>query len=219
MRKRLMVFWGVIVAISIVLCVIYIGINRKAQKNLKEYHPVPSIEQEVQVGKGWQIHHCPEYRIAGFDLSEHVKTFEKDVVGVYGNGCVGDIDGEHNKSFRYYLPASKLFVELEFEQSLLVNVRITQMEIAERTCLAKKEFSPVITGKGLEIGDSKERVKKYYGEPAETRDVPNKPGQYYMVYSDEATFGSQSKGVYPGHAMYVTINKEKVVSMEIITGE
>lgn len=201
--------------------------SREMEEKTKGYRSF-SLRPRPVIDKTWTRYRCPEDKIAGFDFTDSAPVVEAEaLLNTYGAGCVDKTEGTHGRRLRYYVPKSKTYVELDIEDNCgksgcLVNVRLTGEAIFPSTCVSKADFKSLSTGKGVQLGDSEDKVRKLYGLPLSEGKSADKPGRYYLFYSDLAVSPDKDvppEALPPGHAMRIAFQDAKVFSIEYITGE
>ena len=115
-----------------------------------------------------------ETKIGVFDLER--LTTESQFISQYGEGKVQieKVDNEiFGKRHIYYASNSKLWVEARFSHVLgedlesdLEAILVTKRKLCDEKFTPKKLFNPLITSKGVKIGDSISRVISIYGRPS-----------------------------------------------------
>lgn len=231
MVKRLLIGIGIVTLVATIV----IGIrayfemekNVEIRERVKGFRSFKLPPRPVIDGT-WTRYRCLEDKIAGFDFSEGARPIEAEVLlNTFGAGCADKAEDTHGRRSRYFIPKAKTYVELAIEPNCgrngcLVNVKITGEAISPKECVPKADFKTLCTGKGLQLGDSVEKVRKLYGAPYDKGKPDDKSNRYSMFYSDLAVSpykGVPPEGTLPGHAMNIVLENNKVVSIEFITGE
>lgn len=230
MLKRILIGIGFLTLVTTIVIgiVAYSELEKsvEVQEKVKLFRSY-TLPPRPKIDGTWKRYRCPEDKIAGFDFSENAKLVEAQyLMDTYGAGCADRTDDTHNRKTRYYAPKFKTYIELDVENNCgksgcLVNVKLTSEAIASQNCVPKIDFGPLQTGKGLQVGDSEDKVRKLYGTPYE-EEPTEKPGQSHMFYSDLAVSPDKNvppEGTLPGHALRVVLQNRKVVSIEFFTGE
>ena len=82
------------------------------------------------------------------------------------------------KKHVYYVPSERIWVEIGFSHVLDENleryveeVLITKQKLCDETYRPTKPFGPLVTSKGVRIGDSIDKVIKTYGAPSVSIEV------------------------------------------------
>jgi|GEM_PF-6184373 len=231
MGKRILIGIGAVVLAATIMAGGFAYLetrkSREIQEKTKGYRSF-SLRPRPVIDKTWTRYRCPEDKIAGFDFSDGAQVEEAEaLLNTYGTGCADKTEDTHGRRLRYYVPKSKTYVELDIENNCgkngcLVNVKLAREAIFPRTCVPKADFKSLSTGKGIQLGDSEDKVRKLYGLPFSEGKLADKPGRFYAFYSDLAVSPDKDvppEGIPPGHAMRFIFQDYKVFSIEFIAGE
>ena len=231
MGKRILLGIGVVALAATIVAGGFAYLEMRKSREIQETtkgHRSFTLRPRPVIDKTWTRYRCPEDKIAGFDFDNGSQIVEaQTLLNTYGTGCADKTEGAHGRRLRYYVPKAKTYVELDVENNCgkngcLVNVKLTGEAVFPRTCVPKAGFKSLSTGKGVQLGDSEDKVRKLYGLPFSEGKLADKPGRYYSFYSDLAVSPDKAvppEAIPPGHAMRLVFQDAKVFSIEFITGE
>lgn len=116
-----------------------------------------------------------ETEIGPFNLSLRSLT-EAKVISQFGQGCVRvKKDGNEilTKEHIYYVPNEGIWVAIRFSHVLddklernMEEILVTKRKLCDNAFKPIKSFGPLVTSRGIRIGDSIDKVIKTYGTPS-----------------------------------------------------
>lgn len=116
-----------------------------------------------------------ETHIGPFDFADSLMK-ESQLISSFGRGYVqiDRVGGKIlDKKHIYYVANEKVWVEIRLSHVLDKNlehavegVLITKMKLCDEKFKPKKTFGPLVTGKGIEIGDAIDKAINIYGTPS-----------------------------------------------------
>jgi len=121
------------------------------------------------------IHKQVESQIGQIDLSKHL-IYESGIVSDYGEGYVQVLKvGEKiiGVNHVYYVPEQQLWILFEFSHVLdqklersLEGILITKKNLCDQKYKPIKILKPLITSKGITLGDELKKILEIYGQPS-----------------------------------------------------
>lgn len=101
---------------------------------------------------------------------------ESNIISQYGQGFVQEKKYGNKvleKKRVYYIPSDRIWIEIRFSHVLDENLEryveeilITKQKLCDETYKPTTPFGPLVTSKGVRIGDSINKVIKIYGAPS-----------------------------------------------------
>lgn len=121
-----------------------------------------------------------ENQIGPFDLANS-PMMESQLISSFGQGYV-QTDKVDSKIFVkkhiYYIENEKVWLEVRLSHVLserlervIEAVLVTKKKLCDEKFKPEKSFGPLITGKGIKIGDSLEKTIRTYGAPSVSIDI------------------------------------------------
>lgn len=121
-----------------------------------------------------------ETKIGPFDLDSS-SISESNIISQYGQGYVQEKKYGNEvieKKRVYYVLSDRIWIEIGFSHVLDENLEryveeilITKQKLCNETYKPTKPFGPLVTSKGVRIGDSFDKVIKTYGAPSVSIEV------------------------------------------------
>jgi hypothetical protein len=119
-----------------------------------------------------------ENQIGPFNIVGEERMMESQLLSAFGQGHVYIYqvgDEIFQKKHSYYVSDEKLWVEISLSHVLdshldrtVDSILVTKKELCEKKFRPKKSFGPLITSKGITIGDPIDKVLNAYGKPSES---------------------------------------------------
>lgn len=121
-----------------------------------------------------------ENRIGPFDFAGKL-MMESQLISDFGQGYVQTLqvgDEILGKKHIYYVSDEKLWVEISLShvldknlERMVESILVTKKELCDKKFKPKKSFGPLITSKGITIGDPIDKVLNVYGNPSISLDI------------------------------------------------
>ena len=122
----------------------------------------------------WAEQQIMETQIGPFTLADTLT--ESKFISEFGQGYVqiNKVDKEIlEKQHIYYASDSKVWVKIGFSHVLdaklerdVETILVTKVKLCDKKFKPKRSFGPLVTSKGIKIGDPENKVIKTYGKPS-----------------------------------------------------
>jgi hypothetical protein len=116
-----------------------------------------------------------ETQIGPFDLASPPVS-ESKIISQFGQGYV-EVNKSANETLEkkqiYYAPDQKVWVEIRFShvlnaklEHIVEEILVTKYKLCDEKFQPSKPFGSLITSRGIQIGDSEEKIIQTYGAPS-----------------------------------------------------